>query len=128
MTTKNWIATAIVAPLIVGLILLQAEYSIFTNNSGSTKSIAKKTEEIVKQLEPVEKKDEDLIEPNLGNLETLFEVAGEIYGSTERNAEYVKIITIALNENKPSFAYKVAKREKGVKSAVDFSYACSKKS
>lgn len=113
MTAKSWIATAIIAPIVVGLVLLQAEYSFFskdaTSNTASVGTVLEKAQQVVKQIEPIQKDEESFIEPDIGNLQTLFEVAEKIYGSTERNAEYVKLIRVALAEDKPGFAYKVAK-------------------
>ena len=109
MTTKSWIATAIIAPLLVGLILLQVQYSFFSKNQKSTESVLDKAKQVVKQIEPIKENEETFIEPDLGNLQTLVEISGKIYGSTERNAEYVKIIKLALTEDKPGFAYDVAK-------------------
>jgi hypothetical protein len=113
MTAKSWIATAIFAPIFVGLVLLQAEYSFFSKDTpsktASVESVSEKAQQVVKQIEPVQKSEESFIEPDIGNLQTLFEVAEKIYGSTERNAEYVKLIQVALAEDKPGFAYKVAK-------------------
>ena len=112
MTVKSWIATAIIAPIVVGLILLQVENSFFskdvTSNTASVGTISDKAQQLVKQIEPIQKNEESFIEPDIGNLQTLLEVAEKIYGSTERNAEYVKLIQVGLAEDKPSFAYKVA--------------------
>jgi hypothetical protein len=113
MTTKSWIVTAIFAPIFVGLILLQAEHFFFSKDTpsktASVESVSEKAQQVVKQIESVQKSEESFMEPDIGNLQTLFEVAKKIYGSTERNAEYVKLIHVALAEEKPGFAYKVAK-------------------
>ena len=109
MSVRNWIATAIVAPLIVGTILLKTEYSFFSKNSSSGESLSQKAEQLVQRVEP-KAKERTEVEPDLGNLETLFSVAQKIYGSTERNSEYVKLIKLALAENKPGFAFKVAQQ------------------
>jgi len=110
MTKKRWIATVIIAPILVGFVLLLAEYSIFSKNSDSTESILKKTEEVVKQIDNIEKNEETFVEPDLGNLQTLFEVAGKIYGSTERNAQYVNIIDKSLALKKYALSLKVSEQ------------------
>ena len=114
MTGKSWIATVIFAPIFVGLVLLQAEYSFFSKDTplktASSEPLSEKAQHVVKQIEPVQKSEESFIEPDIGNLQRLLEFAEKIYGSTERNAEYVKLIQVALAEDKPGFAYKVAKK------------------
>ena len=110
MTAKSWIATAILAPLLVGLILLLVQYQFFDKSPSTTDSVLEKAKEVVKQIEPIKETEESYIEPNLGNLQTLVEIADKIYGTTERNAEYVKIIDLALNEDKPGFAFSVAQK------------------
>jgi hypothetical protein len=106
MTAKSWIATAIIAPLLVGLILLQVQYQFFVKSPSSTDSILEKAKQVVKQIEPIKDSEESFIEPDLGNLQTLAEIADKIYGTTERNVEYVKIIYLALTEEKPQCSKK----------------------
>lgn len=110
MSVKGWIATAIIAPLIVGFILLKAEYSFFSKTSVSDASLSQQAEQLVKRVAPNTQDEQSVIETDLGNLETLFIVAQKIYGSTERNTEYSKLIKLALIENKPGFSFKVAQQ------------------
>lgn len=113
MVAKSWIATAIIAPLIVGLVLLQAGSSFFSKNTvpntASVGTVLEKAEQVVKQIEPIKNDGKSFIEPDIGNLQTLLTVAKKIYGPTERNAEYAKLIQMALAEDKSGFAYSVAK-------------------
>ncbi|MFZ5522585.1 MAG: hypothetical protein ACOY9D_00690 [Pseudomonadota bacterium] len=113
MNAKSWIATMIVAPIFVGLVLLQTEYSVFsqdtTSNTASVGTVSEKAQQVVKQIEPIQQNGDSFIEPDIGSLQTLFDVAEKINGTTERNAEYVKLIQMALAEDKHGFAYKVAK-------------------
>ncbi len=109
MTAKGWIVTAIVS-LIVGFILLKAEYYFFAKKGDAIESLSIKAKKIVEQIEPIKVENESYIEPDIGSLQTLLNVASKIYGSTERNAEYVKIIKLSLDEEKPGFAFTVAKQ------------------
>ncbi len=90
MSAKSWIATAIIAPIVVGLVLLCAEYSFFskstTSDTASVGTVLEKAQQVVKQIEPTQKDEESFIEPDIGNLQTLFETAEKINDSTERNA------------------------------------------
>ena len=110
MTTKAWIATAIVAPLSVGLILLTVEYSYFRKKPTPESSLSVQAKDIAKSIETTRKEDSPNSEPDVSDLEALYTVASKIYGSTERNAEYEKIITCALAENKLGFSFTVAKQ------------------
>ena len=47
MTTKGWIVTAIVVPLIVGYILLNVEYSFFSIKGDAVESLSIKDKKIV---------------------------------------------------------------------------------
>lgn len=109
MTAKGWIVTAIVS-LIAGFILLKAEYSFFAKKGDAVESLSIKAKKVVEQIEPIKFENDSFIESDIGNLQTLFSVASKIYGSTERNAEYIKIIKLSLNEEKPGFAFTVAKQ------------------
>ncbi len=113
MTLKSWVATAIIAPIGVGIILLQAEYFFFSKEAelktASSGGVLEKARQIVDQIEPIQKYEKSFVESDVGNLQTLFEIAGKIYGPTERNAEYVGLIQLALVEGKPGFAYEIAK-------------------
>ncbi|MDY0124151.1 hypothetical protein [Sulfurimonas sp.] len=113
MSIKSLIATILIAPLFVGFVLLQIEYSYFSKESNT--SVIQKPEKLDINTKisnntekPRQLNEESFIEPDLGNLQTLFEIAGKIYGSTERDNEYIKIIALAIAEEKPGFAYEVA--------------------
>lgn len=110
MRAWKLIATIIVVPILVGLVLLHFEYSYFSNPKEKSRSLAKEAKEVVHSLSQDNNFDDELyIEPDMGNLQTLFEIAKKIYGSTERNAEYIKLVEISLSESKPGFAYNIAK-------------------
>ena len=56
---------------------------------------------IAREEKPVS--EELYVEPNVSDLQTLFDIARKIYGSTERNAEYIRLVDLALSESKPGF-------------------------
>jgi|GEM_PF-6669797 len=118
MSKTAIILTVIIAPLIVGTVLLHMEYSFFSPNSQPEQSLAKEAQEVVEALDnqkdtSLKKKeipiDESYIEPHTDDLKTLFDIARKIYGNDERNLELRKIIKLALSEKKPGFAFNVAK-------------------
>ncbi len=109
MTAKRWIVTAIVS-LIVGFILLKAEYTFFAKKGDAVEPLSIKAKKVVKQIESIKVENESYIESDIGSLQTLLNVASKIHGSTARNAEYIKIIKLSLNEEKPGFAFTVAKQ------------------
>lgn len=108
MKSRSWIIPTVVGPVIVGLVLLLIEYSFFSNGSTKDAEIEEKAGEIVEKIGQ-DKEDRDLVGPErLKTLESLFASAQRIYGTPDRDAEYSKIIDLALQINHPEFAYRVA--------------------
>ena len=112
MNNKSILVTVVVAPILVGYLLLQIEYSFFSVSGEASRSLQKEAEKVLVSLE--EPKDaESFIEADIGDLEVLFQVAKNIYGSAPRNKEYAKLVDLSLAENKPGFAFVVAKNVYG---------------
>ena len=111
MRAWKLIATIIVVPILVGLVLLHFEYSYFSNPKEKSQTLAKQAKEVVHSLSQDNNVDDEssYVKPDIDNLKTLFEIAKKIYGSTERNAEYIKLVETSLSESKPGFAYEIAK-------------------
>lgn len=106
----------VAAPLVVGLVIsvasLNIEYSFFSKAPSDLKHEARQT---VEKLEgrKVETAPESIIEPNVGDLQTLLEFADKLHGINARNAEFQKIATLALDEEKLGFAFLVAEKLSG---------------
>lgn len=108
MKSQNWIIPTVVAPVLVGLVLLSIEYSFFSSGSANDNEIEEKAEEVAEKIGQ-EKTDSGLGGPErLKTLESLFASAQRIYGTPDRDAEYSKIIDLALQNNHPELAYRVA--------------------
>ncbi|MBT2920462.1 hypothetical protein [Vibrio anguillarum] len=112
MINKSILATAIVAPVLVGYLLLQIEYSFFSVSGGASRTLQKEAEKVLISLEEP-KEAESFIEADIGDLEVLFQVAKNIYGSEPRNKEYAKLVDLSIAENKPGFAFVVAENVYG---------------
>ncbi len=115
MNFRLFILLAIIAPIVVGIILLNLEYSFFSKGkdlSEQAKEVVTDIEELVtvkneKKL-PDLPKDKEFIEPNVKDLMTLYEIARKINVSSSRNKEYIRIIDKATIEEKPGLAFKIA--------------------
>lgn len=115
MSNKGIVVSAVVAPIIVGLMLLQIEYSFFSISGGANRELRKEAEKVLSSIATKESlKPESYIEEDIENLEILYQIASKIYGADERNAEYIKIIDVGLSEDKPGFSFVVAKEIYGV--------------
>ena len=116
MTGREILIVAI-APLVVGLVVgvaqLEIEYSFFNKAPSDLKAEAKQTVEKVEN-QKVETAREPIIEPNVGDLQALLEYANKLQGVDARNAEFKKIASLALNEEKLGFALLVGDRISGV--------------
>ena len=112
MTTRNLIIVVIIGPALVGILLLNIEYSFFTSGD----DVSKKAKNIVNSIispEEVKTKQpkyelEELLEPNVTELKTLHAIAKEINVSSTRNNEYSLLVGVALNEKKPAYAAHIA--------------------
>ncbi len=92
--------------LIAGIILLNIEYSFFTDNKNDA-NIAKK---LVKDMSDSSLKYEPefFIEENVDVFKTMLKVASAINVYQQRNQEYQRLIKLALDDQKPGFAFNVA--------------------
>jgi len=113
MTGREIVVVGIVLPLGVllvgGILLLKIEYSFFTRNTPDLQIEARQT---VEKLEGhiVHSAPQPSVEPDIGELQTLLELADKLHGTTARNAELQKIATLAINEEKLNFALLVANK------------------
>lgn len=112
MRARDVLIAGIAVPLVVGVVLLQIEYSFFTRDTSELKAEAK---QIVEKIEGhnVEPLDKTVVEPNVGELQPLLEVADKVYGTTARNTEFQRLVRLALDEKKPGFALLVADKMYG---------------
>ncbi len=119
MTGREALIKYFAAPLLVGFVLIVAslniEYSFFNKPPSDLQAEAKQTVEKVEN-QKVETSREPIIEPNVGDLQTLLEYANKLQGVDTRNAEFKKIASLALNEEKLGFALMVADRISGFNS------------
>lgn len=106
LNVRSFVAVGIVAPIVAGIILLNIEYSFFTPGG----SLAKEAEKLVENLEgPIKKSSiEEFVEKDVDILETMYQAASKINVYGKRNNEYVRIIALALEKEKPGFAFRVA--------------------
>jgi len=98
--------TTIGATLIAGVILLNVEYSFFTDEKSNVdiaKSLVKKISKSSVKHEP-----EFFVEDNIGVLETMLKAASSINVYQQRNKEYQRLVELALKDSKPGFAFNVA--------------------
>ncbi len=107
MNTRSIIALLIVT-IIGGVIVLNVEYSFFTNK----KSLSREAETIIQETtnRQIEKDPLSFVEENLGALETMLKAASSINVYQQRNEEYVRLVKLALDEGKPGFAFQVASK------------------
>jgi hypothetical protein len=112
LTVREILIVGIAIPLVVGVVLLQIEYSFFTKSTSNLETEAKK---IVEKVEGrnVESVPKPFVEPNVAELQTLLEVADKLSGTTSRNNEFQKIIRLAIDEKKPGFALLAADKMHG---------------
>lgn len=117
MTGREMLFKYVAAPLAVGVVLivlsLNIEYSFFNKPPSDLKAEAKQIVEKVEN-QKVDSAPEPIIEPNVGDLQTLLEYANKLEGTNARNAEFQKIATLALGEEKLGFAIMVGERIYGV--------------
>lgn len=106
MNTRS-IITAVVVTVIGGFILLNIEYSFFAGS----KNLSKEAEKLIEQIseKPPAKDPLSFVEKDLGGLETMLKAASAINVYQQRNEEYVRLVKLGLQENKPGFAFQVAK-------------------
>lgn len=116
------LATAVILPIFVGIVLLNVEYSFFgVSKENSTvknmqkENLAKQAAQLIKHIEdPIQplkiKKPSiaEFIEKDVADLEALYLAASKITADMKRNDEYGRIISLALEKNKPAFASKIA--------------------
>ena len=97
MRARDVLIAGIAVPLVVGVVLLQIEYSFFTRDTSELKAEAK---QIVEKIEGhnVEPPDKTFVEPNVGELQPLLKVADKVYGTTARNTEFQRLVRLALDE------------------------------
>lgn len=107
VTPRELLIVGIAVPLAVGVVLLQIEYSFFAKSTSELKTEANQLVERI-QGRSIEAASKPLVEPDIAELQTLVDVADKLYGTTSRNAEFEKIIHLALDERKPTFALLVA--------------------
>lgn len=102
------VVITVVTTIIAGIILLNIEYSYFIPEP----NLAQKADQVVKHIEdpPKESSLEKLVEEDIDILTTLYQTASKINVFTTRNEEFVRIISLALEENKPAFAAMVASK------------------
>jgi hypothetical protein len=106
VSNRGIIITAIVAPILVGVLLLQVEQSFFSVSGKVNRELRKEAEKVLVPLDAKEKiAPEFYIEEDVSELKVLYQVASKIYGTNERNLEYFKIIDLCLKEEKPGFAF-----------------------
>lgn len=68
MTHRGIVLTAIIAPVIVGLLLLKIEYSFFSISGQSDRALQKEAEKVLVSLtQDEEKSDKAYIEPDFGD-------------------------------------------------------------
>jgi hypothetical protein len=103
VTARELLIVGIAVPLAVGVVLLQIEYSFFAKSTSELKTEAKQIVETI-QGRSVEAAPKPLVEPD---------VADKLYGTTSRNAEFQKIVRLALDERKPAFALVVVDKMYG---------------
>ena len=113
MTIKNLIIAGIIGPVLVGIILLNVEYSFFVPGSDISKKAKEVVDSIVSSsLESTSKQPEyeleELLEPDVTQLKTLHAIASEINVSGTRNRELSRLVGIALDEDKPAYAAYIA--------------------
>ena len=86
MTGRELLIVGVAVPLVVGLVLLEVEYSFFKGTS-DLKTVAMQT---VEKLEgySVEPKSEPSIEPDVEDLNTLLKLADKVHGPSARNADF----------------------------------------
>jgi hypothetical protein len=114
--TRREVVVSVVLPLGVllvgGILLLKIEYSFFTKSTTDLQIEARQT---VEKLEghSVEPEYKPSIEPDIEGLNTLLKLVDKVSGPTARNAELLKIVALALEEEKPSFAIEVAGKVSG---------------
>lgn len=109
--SRDWLIGVIVGPIIVGVALLSLEYSLFipeTEVSKAAKTIVDSITDEESGEEPVYEI-EEFIEPDVSDLKVLLTIAKEINVSSTRNAEYSKLVAMALDDDKPAFAAYIAK-------------------
>lgn len=131
MDKKQTLIIGVVLPVAVGIILLAIEHGFFSKpsehsarpittyapSSTSQQSKTLPSKHNIKQKStdtlsmPAKKQDEKVV-PNSdidkSDLETLRELASYIHGVDPRNAEYIKIVGMALNRDDAYFALDVA--------------------
>lgn len=108
--SRDLLIGAIVGPIIVGLVLLSLEYSIFIPEIEVSKAAKTVVDSIITEKsdkEPVYEI-EEFIEPNVNDLKVLLSIAKEINVSSTRNNEYSKLVVRALDDKKPAFAAYIA--------------------
>ena len=102
------IIAALVITIIGGVIVLNVEYSFFTDRN----NLSNKAEGIIQETtnQPLEKDPLSFVEENLGVLETMLKAASSINVYQKRNEEYVRLVKLGLGEGKPGFAFQVASK------------------
>jgi hypothetical protein len=98
---------------LVGILLLCVEYSFFVPG----KDVSKKAKDVVDSIVSSSSENttkqpkyelEELLEPDVTELNTLHAIASEIDVSSTRNDEFSRLVGIALDENKPAYAAYIA--------------------
>ena len=112
MTNKKLIIAAIIGPVLVGILLLNVEYSFFVSGYDLSKKAKDFVDSAISSSENTTKKPEyeleELLEPDVTELKTLHGIASEINVSSTRNVEFSRLIGIALDENKPAYGAYIA--------------------
>jgi hypothetical protein len=112
LTTKKLIIAAIIGPVLVGILLLNVEYSFFVPGNDVSKKAKDVVDSIISSSENTHKKPEyeleELLEPDVTELKTLHDIASEINVSSIRNVEFSRLVGIALDDNKPAYGAYIA--------------------
>lgn len=106
-TIVKYLVLPLVVLLVGGVLLLQIEFSLFSKNTPDLQAEARQT---IEKLEGNKVKSvlPPVIESDLGELQDLLKLADKVFGPSARNAELVKIVALALEEEKPGFAIDAA--------------------
>lgn len=108
MKSRNIIIGGILIPLVVGIILLLIEHKVFSPSSPKTDSNISKSSPKPEVKQPVRIENKDVPIEKETDLNKTFQVANKIYGTSERNKQYCRIIETAIERAELEFAFKVA--------------------
>jgi hypothetical protein len=108
---RDLLIGVIIGPVVVGFVLLSLEYSLFIPETEVSKAAKTVVDSLVTEEDEEEPvyEIEEFIEPDVSDLKVLLTIAKKINVSSTRNSEFSKLVTTALDDDKPAFAAYIAK-------------------